>query len=155
MKPFYKFIITALIVVLITSANAQPKRVIYDENEVTLPNFLQYQPGPANESSINGRMENNLIYISWRTAAETNTSHFELQRSNNGNNFEPIETITSGRITTTPRYYQTTDETYNSAEPTMYYRLKLVFTNGKESFTNAIMLDLYTSAATVYNGDKK
>lgn len=155
MKTFNKIIVIAFVLFFSVKADAQSRKVIYNDNEITLPNFLQYHVQPVDESAIQGKMDNNLIYISWQTTAETNTSHFELQRSDNGKDFEPIETITAGRISKNTRNYQTTDEGYSTIQPKMYYRLKTVFTNGKESFTNAIMLDLYTSATTVYNLDKK
>lgn len=152
MKTFSKLIIVVFLIISATSSGAQSHKVIYNDNEITLPNFLQYNSEGIQESAIKGKMNNNLVYITWQTKAEINTSHFELQRSKNGKDFEPIETITAGGISKNISRYATTDAKYSFCYNKLYYRLKIVFINGNENFTDAITLELNTvEAATVYN----
>ena len=148
MKTFYKLFLLAFVITLATKSEAQSRKLIYDEHEITQPNFLQYNLDGAKGNSIKGTVDNNQVNISWQTKAETNTSHFELQRSENGKEYEPIETITAGGISKNIHSYATTDEPTGLSHHRLYYRLKIVFINGKESFTNAIQLNS-NSIATI------
>ena len=141
MKTIFTFFVTCLFITVCMQLNAQPHKVIYNENEITLPNYLKFHATDDNANCIQGKLDNKAIFISWQTASETNTSHFELQRSYNGKDFEPIETITAGRITNEIRSYSTNDDKeYNAADGNVYYRVKTVFTNGKENFTTATVI---------------
>lgn len=142
MKAIFTLFVTCLFITVSMQLKAQPRKVIYNENEITLPNYLKFHAADDNVNSIQGKLTDKAIFISWQTATETNTSHFELQRSYNGNDFEPIETITAGRITSDIRSYTTNDDKeYNAADGNVYYRIKTVFTNGKENFTTAIVIN--------------
>ncbi len=155
MKTFYKFILFFFILIIATRTEAQtdtmaysdfeflrPRKVIYDEHEITLPNSLQFNIKDENESVVKGVMNENLVYISWQTTTEVNTSHFELQRSENGRDFEPIETITAGGISKSISSYSTTDKKAGLCGNRVFYRLKIIFINGKENFTDATALNL-------------
>lgn len=142
MKTIITLFISSLFITASAQLHAQPRKVIYNENEITLPNYLQFQVADDNANCIEGKLDDKAIFISWQTASETNTSHFELQKSYNGKDFEPIETITAGRISNNIRSYSTNDDKeYNAADGNVYYRVKTVFTNGKENFTPAIVIN--------------
>jgi hypothetical protein len=148
MKTGSKIFLAVSFVLGAIQCNAQlATRRIYNDQEVILPNNLQYIASAENKNPIAGKIENGVVYISWQTKAEINTSHFELQRSRNGELFVPIETITAGRTTTGISRYSATDEQANTSSKKLYYRIKLVFVNGQESFTEAILLNLTKQAA--------
>ena len=147
MKTFSKIILVFLFFFAAIHSDAQATKRIYNDNEIILPNNLQYIETGENKTTIRGYIENNIVKISWQTKAEINTSHFELQRSQNGQFFEPIETITAGRISNNICSYATTDEQVNKSDVKLYYRLKLVFVNGRESFTEAIAVTVNNSAS--------
>jgi hypothetical protein len=106
------------------------------------------------ESMQNGHREtaadNSIIYISWQTKAEVNTLHFELQRSVNGKHYKTVETIMAMGNSRTVSRYITSDNSFIFYG--LYYRLKLVFTNGREMVTDPVMLRLNSVAgATVHD----
>jgi hypothetical protein len=152
MKAFNKIILGFIFSVSISAAeaqttksmfaNVQPTRRIYNDNEIILPNYLQYEKIGPSENPLKSTIANNLVQISWQTKTETNTSHFELQRSKDGKNFEPIETITASGMSQKKHRYSTADASYGVCNDQLYYRVKSVFVNGKESFTAILTVDL-------------
>ncbi len=146
MKTGTKIIAALLLMLYSTTSGAQATKRNYDVNEITLPNFLQYDSTGIGKQVIKGAMDNNFVIISWNTKAEINTSHFELQRSENGKDFDPIETITAGGISKKFSSYATTDYKYGSAKGILYYRIKTVFINGVENFTEAVPVTIKMSS---------
>lgn len=69
-------------------------------------------------------------FIQWQTTSEINVSHFELERSLDGQNWEVINEVTARGNTFDISYYQSTDRDVNLLtsldNPWMYYRLKTV-----------------------------
>ena len=123
-------------------ANTQPIKRIYNDNEIILPNYLQYEKNEPSGNVLKNTITNNTIQICWQTKKETNTSHFELQRSINGQNFEPIETITASGISEKKCSYSTTDAFYTIDNDSFCYRVKSVFVNGNVAFTEILMVNL-------------
>ena len=66
--------------------------------------------------------------LEWITATETNNSHFEIERSKDGEVFEHIATVTGAGSTQNPQFYEYVDETAQSGR--WYYRIKQVDFNG-------------------------
>lgn len=62
--------------------------------------------------------------LTWSTASEENNSHFEIERSKDGANFEKIGDVQGNGNTQTLTEYEFTDETPQSGHN--YYRLKQV-----------------------------
>jgi hypothetical protein len=86
--------------------------------------------------------------IFWNTAAEKDNSHFEVEKSSNGSNWESIGRVNGNSM----RAYQLTDKKGGEAQ----YRIKQVDLNGAVSYTNvvrtqcgnkAIMVNLYPKPA--------
>ncbi len=142
MKTLLKISIVALFILYSTVSGAQATQRFYDENEIILPNFLQYDKEELRESALKCTMDKNLVLLSWKTKEETNTSHFELQRSSDGKDYEPIETITAGGITKKLTHYSTTDYKYSIGKSRLFYRVKIVFNNGVENFTDAVTVEV-------------
>lgn len=83
---------------------------------------------PVNLVKFTAKAENNHIVLSWKTASENGNSHFELERSEDGQNFTKIATVsgkaTKGEMTN----YSYIDASYRST--VIYYRLKQVDFDG-------------------------
>ncbi len=79
------------------------------------------------------------VLLRWTTATETNNSHFTLERSEDGNVFEPIATITAIGNSTQTTTYQFTDETPLIGAG--YYRLKQTDYNGQSSYAPTVAVD--------------
>ncbi|MFZ4057254.1 MAG: SdrD B-like domain-containing protein [Ferruginibacter sp.] len=76
---------------------------------------------------------NTSAQLRWTTSQEINSSYMEVERSNNGVNFNSIARIAAAGFSTTARNYSLLD-----AQPSVgknYYRLKLVSTDGKVQYS--------------------
>jgi hypothetical protein len=142
MKAYSKITMALFLLMFTTTSEAQSTQRFYDDNEIILPNFLEYDTQDIQKSVVRGTMNKNVVILSWQTKAETNTSHFELQRSENGVDFDPIETITAGGVSKKTTRYATTDFKYSIGKSILYYRVKTVFINGLENFTEPITVEV-------------
>ncbi len=78
------------------------------------------------------------VRLRWETLSEINTDHFAIERSFDGETFEPIGTVGADGQSRTPRSYQFTDAgvarlPYDYA----YYRLRDVDTDGSSDVSGA------------------
>jgi GEVED domain/Metallo-peptidase family M12/Secretion system C-terminal sorting domain/Fibronectin type III domain len=81
--------------------------------------------------------------LTWQTANEVNMSHFDVERSSNGQNFEKIgETKAQGKAAT----YTFLDNTPLST--TTYYRLKINELGGKSEYSKVVSLSLKIKGLT-------
>jgi len=102
---------------------------------ILVPNTLLnaqwlYFDGETTDNSINN--------LRWATEQEVNTSHFNIQRSQDGVSFTTVGTSPAqGNATTTTHY---TYDDVNPFEGANYYRLELVDADGKVSYSNTILL---------------
>jgi len=87
---------------------------------------------------FDGVTDNKVNYLRWATEREQNTSHFNLQRSKTGTNFETIANIAAqGNSSTTVEYNY--DDT-NPFTGENYYRLELVDADGDVTYSNTVLL---------------
>jgi hypothetical protein len=82
--------------------------------------------------------------ITWTTANEINTSHFEIERSENGTDFRSIGRVAAAGVSTTDRNYQYLDLEGGAA----YYRVRLVDKDGKNTSTGVKRTNCGTKATT-------
>lgn len=76
------------------------------------------------------------VRLDWTTIQETNTSHFEIERSTDGNRFDSI-----GRIQAAGNSTVTTAYTFNDVQAwpgINYYRLRMIDRNGVYSYSRVI-----------------
>ena len=103
---------------------------------------------PINMVSFTGNINNKLVQLNWQTSQENNSSYYEVQRSSNGSNYEPISTITAnGNIGTLSNYKEKDDLFFNTGK-VVYYRLKMVDTDGKFKFSKVLVIKI-NNATTV------
>ena len=107
----------------------------------SVTSFTTGFPLPITLTSFTGVREGTRNILIWSTANETNNKGFELQRSANGEKFSSIASINSkaenGNSSSVLNY------TYNDDKPlagTNYYRLRQLDKDGKESFSNIVVL---------------
>jgi hypothetical protein len=77
--------------------------------------------------------------LRWSTASETNNSHFEIQRSVDGKNFEAIAKVKGAGNSTKALSYSFNDVKVPSAKTT-YYRLKQIDFDGKAEFSKTVSI---------------
>jgi hypothetical protein len=94
---------------------------------------------PTDLLSFTGQCNNNNIVLEWSTASESNNNYFSIERSEDGNNWQPIGTIKSaGNSSAIQKYSFTADETTNEIS---YFRLKQTDMDGKFKYFNIIQVN--------------
>lgn len=97
-------------------------------------------PLPVNFLYFNVRKQGkNIGLLSWKTAREANTSHYDVERSNDAVNFAFIGKVLATGNTTVESNYSFTDNT--PARGLNYYRLKQVDMDGRFMYTAARVLN--------------
>lgn len=96
-------------------------------------------PLPVEMSALEGAAINSHSVLNWTTYQETNTSHFEIQRSPNGQDYEKIGEIAAAGQSRVQIDYRFVDEQPLGAKN--YYRLKNVDMDGQLTFSNVV--DVY------------
>jgi len=76
------------------------------------------------------------VRIDWTTATESNSSHFDIERSTNGTDFKKIGTVEAQKNSLTVHHYSTLD--IQPANEMNYYRLKQVDLDGKFVYTTIL-----------------
>lgn len=98
-------------------------------------------PLPIKLSVFNGYREGLKNILAWTTVSEQNNKGFELQRSANGKEFEKIAFIESkanaGNSSAELQYSYVDNKTLDGNN---YYRLRQIDNNGKESYSNVVLL---------------
>jgi len=97
--------------------------------------FTQDAQLPAGLMSFTGDEVNCEIKLEWRTATEQNTDYFEVQKSTDGVNYEPLTRVSAVGNSTSPIRYRHTDINPNDEN---YYRLKTVDQDGQFEFSNVM-----------------
>ncbi len=93
-------------------------------------------PLPVTWVSFHGQLQGNNVLLDWVTASEVNNSHFEVERSNDGENFYMLGTVKGNGTTTASNNYNYVDETNISG--VVYYRLRQVDFDGKYEYSKII-----------------
>lgn len=94
---------------------------------------------------FNARKEaNKRVALNWSTAQEVNNSHFELQRSIDGRDYETIGTVRGNGTVSKVINYSYTD---NAPKSINYYRLKQVDFNGTFSYSAVQMVKMDETAS--------
>jgi hypothetical protein len=90
---------------------------------------------PVSYASLTAVAVNNESHINWSTASESNTSHFEIERSTNGNDFIKI-----GKVDAANNSTQIVQYAFIDAYPELenYYRLKQVNLDGKFEYSGIV-----------------
>lgn len=81
---------------------------------------------------FNTHCENGKVSITWKTAQESNSSHFNIERSQNGTNWAAIGTLPAAGNSSTERTYRFTD---NLPLPDGLYRIAQHDLNGNRKYS--------------------
>ena len=93
---------------------------------VELMGFYGFSTGRQNE-------------LHWKTQSESNSSHFVVERSSNGEQFYELGSVPAAGNSTTELAYQLTDE--NPYFPVSYYRLRQVDLDGNYKYSGVITVE--------------
>jgi hypothetical protein len=118
-----------------TATNFVEKTGIPSFSRVTLSSLNNALP--VLFTLFNGKCEGNGILISWRTAQEMNSSHFNVERSNDGNNWAAIATLPAAGNSSMEKNYSFAD---NNPGTQTYYRIAQYDIDGKIQYTGTLKL---------------
>lgn len=104
-------------------------------------------PLPVELSSFTGEAEGRSNLLQWKTATEKNNSHFELERSTNGEEWEKISTVNGAGTTLHQQFYRYYDSNFEHA--VNYYRLRQVDYDGAERLSDIVAIDNSTRTKTL------
>lgn len=92
---------------------------------------------PVKWSSFTATKNADASLLRWSTASETHNSHFEIQRSADGKNFEAIGKVKGSGNSNKNVNYSFTDKEVATSKTT-YYRLKQVDFDGKADYSKTV-----------------
>ena len=88
------------------------------------------------------------IRLEWETASEVENDFFDVQRSADGWDFQPIGKA-DGNGTTTEHHFYQFDDNHLSTDPIYFYRLRQVDYDGREHFSKTIAVRSPRSDKTI------
>ena len=106
-------------------------------------------PLPLELISFKGTIQDNAALLQWETANENNTSHFVVERSTDGQNFERIGIVATNGNSANAKYSYTDNDADKQSSPLLYYRLAMVDKDGTSSYSQIISLTIAEAAAPV------
>jgi hypothetical protein len=93
-------------------------------------------PLPVELVSFSGVCDNGLINLTWQTASEFNSSHFDVEKSRDGENWQVLTKIQSAGTSNELITYQTAD--HSAIDGNNYYRLRQVDIDGTDKVYDPI-----------------
>jgi hypothetical protein len=101
-------------------------------------NYLEVYNGLTEFLSFEGRYTEGVVVLNWRTLNEINTDYFEVERSEDGENFSSIGQVKASGTTTAATDYTFTDETPLKEQG--HYRLRMVRQDGTFVYSRTILV---------------
>ncbi|MBX6379156.1 MAG: T9SS type A sorting domain-containing protein [Thermoflavifilum aggregans] len=91
---------------------------------------------PLRLVSFTAEVIKSAVALHWTTDSEQNTSHFVVERSNDGFHFQAIAQIPAAGHSDLPRSYDFTD--YPEAAKNLFYRLQMVDLDGRFAYSPVV-----------------
>ncbi|MBC7948245.1 MAG: PQQ-dependent sugar dehydrogenase [Chitinophagaceae bacterium] len=105
---------------------------------------------PVNLLTFTGELQGNATLLEWKTTQETNTSHFVVERSLDGNNYSAIGNVAAaGSSNSTIQYNLIDHEAGQQPTTILYYRLKMMDRDGQFTYSNVITIVLPTMTGKI------
>lgn len=95
-------------------------------------------PLPVELLNFSAFKEDELIFITWETAAEINNDYFIVEKSSDGINWKSIKTVSGAGNSFVPITYSIIDP--NGCDGNCYYRLKQIDFDGSQTTYKAVLL---------------
>lgn len=93
---------------------------------------------PLTLTNFTAKLNNQNTVLNWQTSQEINTSHFEVEYSNNANDFSTVGTVYASGNSSSNKSYWASHKI--NKEINHYYRLKMVDIDGKFTYSNVVKL---------------
>jgi Secretion system C-terminal sorting domain len=102
---------------------------------------------PVTGLQVQAKRKGKAAQVDWQTLTESNSSHFELERSRNGIAFTAIANIAAAGNSTIKKEYTYLD--MKASEGINYYRIKQVDSDGKFVYSAIVKLLLFNEATNL------
>lgn len=93
---------------------------------------------PVTLMGLNGAIRNEHASLEWKTASESNSSHFDVERSYDGSTYRKVGTVSAAGNSNDLRSYAFSDR--DKAAEVNYYRLKMVDRDASYKYSNVVKL---------------
>ncbi|HET8964006.1 MAG TPA: T9SS type A sorting domain-containing protein [Chitinophagales bacterium] len=114
-----------------------------DANSTSYPNYFSAFGGggvlPVELQDFNVKCKDGKAAINWITASELNNDYFTVERSTDGEVFQPVGTVNGAGTSKQYRLYSFIDEEIFSTA--VYYRLKQTDYDGQHKYFNLVSFD--------------
>jgi PQQ-dependent dehydrogenase (s-GDH family) len=104
---------------------------------------------PLELVSFKGTMKDNDAYLNWESANENNTSHFIVERSVDGQNFDAIGKVNATGDAAGSKYGFIDYDAEKQSSSTVYYRLKMVDKDQAYTYSQIISLNIIHSGIPI------
>jgi len=131
--------IAAILTCCIISTNVYSQA--FTDNTVDAAPSLPVKLLSFSAKKLNGNAE-----LKWLTASEKNNSHFNIERSKNGTDFEIIGTVAGKGNSATTTSYDYTDLQIPNIN--LFYRLQQVDADGKTTLSQVVMIKSTTELSS-------
>ncbi|SEJ31685.1 Por secretion system C-terminal sorting domain-containing protein [Dyadobacter sp. SG02] len=103
---------------------------------------------PVTLVAFDAQKDERAVKLSWKTSSETNSDFFEIQRSRNANEWQPLGRVASARESKGQVSYDFTDGIPIAGDN--YYRLKMVDRDGTFAFSQIRKVEWNSNALAVF-----
>ena len=112
-----------------------------------LPGISAVDPSPLTSLPVqftlfNAKCDNKKVLLTWKTAQEQNTSHFDIEKSEDGIHWTVIRHVPAAGNSNSERSYSFTD---NNPVQNNYYRIVEFDLNGRSQFTSIVQATCNTT----------
>ena len=101
------------------------------------------KPLPVTLTDFTARLEESSVRLHWITASEINSDYFGIERSTDGQTYQPLGRRPAAANSQTEQHYQYVDEgVANRLAGTVYYRLHMVDFDGSSEYSPLVAVSL-------------
>lgn len=106
---------------------------------------------PVTLLSFNVTKTDSDAYLTWRTATESNTDKFDIERSIDGITFQHVGAVKAALNSTTIKDYSFTDKNVGFLYPeqSLYYRIKQVDVDGRFTYSSVRLISFVQNAKSI------
>jgi hypothetical protein len=122
------------------------------QNSVYFKNFVYSSPIislPVKLESFNAFLNGNKVDLKWTTSQEINVSHFVIEKSFDGTQFQDAGIVFANGNSTSKISYTYPDNISNVQSGIIYYRLRSVDIDGKSEYSEIRIIRISKSAQTL------
>lgn len=113
---------------------------------ITIASAVRANPLPIELIRFEAALIHNKVELTWSTASEINNDFFSIERTNDGVNWQTIETIKGAGNSTELLHYKTIDA--NPLVGVSYYRLKQTDFDGKSKIAEPVAIKYFNTVSS-------